>query len=519
VGAQAPTTVARLREVFSSAGFRKFFLARGISQTGDGIFQLSSAAVLLFEHPGRNPTIALLSVTAITLIPFSVIGPFTGVFIDRWDRHKILVWVPVTRAGVAALLPLAALAGTHSVWFYAVVLFVLSTNRFFLSTLSTVLPTLVPPEDLIVANSAASTGGAVANVTGQGIGSALSTVFSGSTAALFGAALFAGSTALSKEIPTHRRIETRRPGALGAQFKEVAAEMREGFRALGSHPRVRFALTAIGAVQVLVGAMVAVLTYYFIHELHLQVGSATAILAVLALGIGAGVLFVPVFARKVRYGSLIPVGFAIGAIANAISGIALSRTTLFIGAAFAGISYAFTKIPVDTIVQQEMADVVRGRAFAVYDMLFNVARVTGVAIVAFAYERGASTRAIVSGVAVAYVASGIVFTIWEREEPMFKRKRKDQGAPALKAGEMVTVRAHAGARADEEPRAIVTGGHEIPIDSIEWRAVVEEQGRRARIFVVRAGGQRIRLALYDGATSWDVERLLPAPGLPGFDPK
>lgn len=99
---------------------------------------------------------------------------------------------------------------------------------------------------------------------------------------------------------------------------------------------------------------------------------------------------------------------------------------------------------------------------------------------------------------------------------MFRRKRK-HAAPELRAGEMVTVRAYAGSRADEEPRSIVIGGHEIPIATIEWRAVVEQEGRRSRVFVVRAGGKRVRLALHD--QGWEIERVLPAPDLSEMGPK
>ena len=91
----------------------------------------------------------------------------------------------------------------------------------------------------------------------------------------------------------------------------------------------------------------------------------------------------------------------------------------------------------------------------------------------------------------------------------FKRERTVPVA-RFEAGEMVTVRAYAGSRADEEPRAIVSGGRDVPIDAIDWRAVVEQDGRRARVFVVRAGGQRLRLA-NDQEGAWVVERIMPLP--------
>ena len=89
-------------------------------------------------------------------------------------------------------------------------------------------------------------------------------------------------------------------------------------------------------------------------------------------------------------------------------------------------------------------------------------------------------------------------------------------APALMLGpgEMVTVRAYAGSRADEEPRAVVVGGDEIPIEGIEWRAVVERGGERRRVFVVRVAGKRVRLAHVEPSSLWEVERVMADPPIP-----
>ena len=94
---------------------------------------------------------------------------------------------------------------------------------------------------------------------------------------------------------------------------------------------------------------------------------------------------------------------------------------------------------------------------------------------------------------------------------MIRRKRSDPRALELAAGEMVTVRAYAGSRADEEPRAIVVGGGEIPIETVEWRAVVERAGERRRVFVVRVAGSRIRLAHVEPSSLWEVERVMADP--------
>jgi MFS family permease len=511
------TTRARLREIFSRRGFLKLFATRLVSQAGDGVFQLSAGAVLLFDHPGKNPALALVGVFAVALIPYSAIGPFVGVFIDRWERRTILTWVPVGRAVVAVMIPAAALLGKRGWAFYLVVLIVLSSNRFFLATISAVLPQLVDEEDLLIANTAATTGGSIANVIGQGVGAGISALTSGTIASALSSVAFAGSAVTARSIPVRRGfLPDRKP--LWQDVKDVVSEMADGARDVRSNARVVYALSAVTVVQLFVGAMSAVLVYYFIHVLRLSVSSAIGVLGVLAAGIGLGVISVPFLARRIRRDRLIPLAFVIGGLGNVIAAFHLSRTSGTIGTVLVGASYALAKIPVDTIVQEEMDDVVRGRAFSLYDMVFNLARVAGIGIVAGVYQLHADSGWIVWAIAITFFIAAGFFAAWEGSREMGRKslfKRRGKKAPRhpadlLVPGEMVTVRAYAGSRADEEPRAIVIEGREVPIEQIDWRAIVEEPNRRARIFVVRAGGRRVRLAHQD-ETGWEIERVGPIP--------
>lgn len=505
-----PTTRARVAEIFADTGFQRYFATRAVSQLGDGLFQLAAAAVLLFENPGPNPTMDLLAVSIVTLVPFSALGPFVGVFIDRWERRKILVRVPIGRALIAALVPVAALAGTRSIPFYVVVLVVLSANRFFLATMSAVLPQLVPEDDLLVANSVSTTGGAITNVAGQAIGTAVAGLIGGELTALFAAMAFAASTLAARKLQVHRGLDVAR-APIGEEIREVLREMVEGAREVSRDRRVVFALSAITVTQVLVGGLIGVLTYYFIAILRLEVRAATSILAFLAIGIGVGVLLVPMVARRVREDTVVALSFVIAGAGGLITLVNLTRTTLVIGAAIAGTAYAFAKIPVDTIVQEQIPDEIRGRAFALYDVVFNLARVTGVAVVAVLYGAGAETSPIVAGISGAYAIAAVVFFSWERSA-MFRRRRRQDPARLLVPGEFVTVRAYAGMRADEEPRTVIVGGNELSIEAIEWRAVTEDvTGARRRAFVCRVAGLRVRLSVDDDGT-WIVERLLPAGG-------
>jgi len=435
-----------------------------------------------------------------------MVSPFSGVFIDRWERRRILVRVPLLRAVVAALLPVAAAIGTDSLSFYLVVLVVLSANRFFLSTLSAVLPQLVPEDDLLVANSVSSTGGSVANVLGFTVGAVLANLVGGTRAALLAAVAFAISAATARRVPVHRGLLPSRAPLLD-EAKEVLAQMLEGLRAVRRDHRVAYGLSAIIAVQLLVGVISAVLAHAVLVTLGLEVGAVSVLLGVLGIGIGVGVVVVPWAGRWIRHDFLVVIGFVIAAAGVfSAAGGTVARSRLGVATFVIGISYAFAKIPVDTIVQEEMADALRGRAFAAYDMVFNIARVTGVGLTAIGYASSASTPGLIATVGVLYLAAAAAFTAWERW--LRGVGYQPRTLELLQPGEYVTVRAYAGGRADEEPRALVVGGHELPIEQIDWRAVVEEGGRRARVFVVRVEGLRVRLAIREGDEfGWVVEKV------------
>src|SRR5438093_6980639 len=93
----------RAREALSSADFRRLFAARIASQLGDGLFQAVIVASVVFSPEKQSTTVGFARATAVLIVPYSVLGPFAGVFIDRWRRRRILVLTPVVRA-VAALL-------------------------------------------------------------------------------------------------------------------------------------------------------------------------------------------------------------------------------------------------------------------------------------------------------------------------------------------------------------------------------------------------------------------------------
>src|SRR3954470_19590882 len=154
-----------LREVVDSPGFRGLMSVRLTGQLADGLFQGALISSTFF-NPEKVTTAgeAALIFTA-TLLPYSIVGPFAGVFLDRWRRQRILVSANLTRAGILGVFALLlGLQGPTSPVVVGLALVVVSANRFILAGLSAALPHVVSERRLVTANSVSTTigGGAAA---------------------------------------------------------------------------------------------------------------------------------------------------------------------------------------------------------------------------------------------------------------------------------------------------------------------------------------------------------------------
>src|SRR3954464_13213674 len=123
-GEPGPARESRLRAMgraLANRNYRLFFAGQGISLVGTWMTRLATGW-LVFRVGGPDAPWLLGAVSFAALAPTFFVGPVAGVFVDRWDRHRVLV---VTQ--VLSLLQSAALAwvafhpepGAAGVWLVA----------------------------------------------------------------------------------------------------------------------------------------------------------------------------------------------------------------------------------------------------------------------------------------------------------------------------------------------------------------------------------------------------------------
>src|ERR1700710_3126257 len=134
-----------LRPLLTELDFRRLLRVRLAGPAGDGLFPGALFGAAFFTPEKATSAAAAASAFATVLLPYSLVGPFAGVLLDRWSRQRVLVVANVVRACGVLVVGAEILGGLHGQPFYASALVVVSISRFFLSALSAALPHVIDP--------------------------------------------------------------------------------------------------------------------------------------------------------------------------------------------------------------------------------------------------------------------------------------------------------------------------------------------------------------------------------------
>jgi predicted MFS family arabinose efflux permease len=388
-------------------GYRFLLGARLASAAADGLFQATLLLSLVFLSGSRQTLTGYALATAILLLPFSVIGPFTGVFIDRWRRRRVLVNTPLLR-GAASLL---VLAGGTTVPVYLGALVVFSANRFYLATVSTVVPRVVPSGSLLQANSVMATVGTTSTFVGLVAGGVLADVLGAAPTLILACAGLLLAALLAKRIPEDLAPQCAPHAPLRSALGSVGRELIDGLRLLRATPGARVPILAISAQQILQWTVIVGAVVLLKEVPGRGLSAFSLVTAAGGVGVFAGFVTVGLLARVVSKPNLMGLSFVASGVALVPAAAYPALGSLLVSVALLGVCYAWAKIPADTLVQNAVPDAYRGRVFTLYDLAFNLGRVLA-ACVAIPLLPELGLRLTFSVVAVLFVAAGAVVPAW-----------------------------------------------------------------------------------------------------------
>ena len=433
--------VRSLRQLLRHRYFRRLLAVRVATQSCDGVLQVALAAYVLFS-PQRQPDAgSVAAVLAITLLPFSVLGPFVGVVLDRWSRRQILVVADLCRAGLAVGLAGLVASGLRTpaveTAFYAGVLLTMSLNRFLLAALSAALPHTVDPGEYMVANSVMPTVGPAGLIVGVAAGTGLRVLLAQrllphqADAALFGvvAAGFVLSAGLALRIP-RRQLGPDHPQP--ARIREITAGLAEALAHLRARPAAGLGLVTIGAQRIAYGVLTVASILLYRNHFHRpeEVDAALVDLGLLAGVTGAGfvlaAVLTPPLSARIGIRACMVSALVGCAVFQVLPGALFREGPLLAASFLLGVTAQSLKLCVDTLVQAHVDDDLKGRVFVLYDMVFNVALVAAAGLAAVLLPPDGRSLPVFLGLAGCYLAIAAGFTLLGRGLSM------DEGTESLR---------------------------------------------------------------------------------------
>ncbi len=267
---------------------RNFFLlwqGQLVSVLGDVIY-LIALDFWILEMTGSTALMGLLG--ALSMAPRIILGPFTGVFVDRWDRKKIIVLSDFIRGVFVTFIGIAALLGFIKVWMMFLVGIILGIcSAIFNPAISSITPDIVHGSKLVKANSVTSLGRNGMDMIGSAVGGILYITIGPAYMFLFNGIsyLFSAFTESFMKVPKVEKQEKE------ITFKD---DIKVGFKFLKDFRVLRNMFILASLVNFFANSAIILIVPYFKEMPHLGISKYGFFMTMLACGAIVGSLFLSI---------------------------------------------------------------------------------------------------------------------------------------------------------------------------------------------------------------------------------
>lgn len=338
--------------------------------------------------------------TIAALLPQVVLGPFAGVFVDRWNRKLTMILSDVFVALCSAVIALLFYLDTIELWHIYLLLMLRSVGAAFQApAMKSSVPMLAPEKELTRIASVNQSIQAVSNICGPVLGAALLVATDMSFLMLFDVlgAIIGCTTLMFVSIPNPERAATKM--SLG----NVMRDMRDGFNAIRSKRGLSWVMVIEVLVTFFVMPVVVLLPLMTLKHFAGTPYHASLIELLFGLGTLGGGILLGVWNPKGRKVILINISYIVLGVCFMWSGL-LSPSGFAIYAALSavqGISIPFYSGPLTALLQSQVEPAFLGRVFALFDSISLLPSLFGMLATGFLADAiGISNIFTICGIAV-----------------------------------------------------------------------------------------------------------------------
>jgi MFS family permease len=387
---RSPIRVSGLLTVLRNRNFLILWAGQVFSQLADKIYLVMTIAIIESQFQSANQSISgwVSAMMMANTLPAVLLGSLAGVFVDRWHKKEVLVVTNLLR-GVLVLATPIVLWMTRDIDFLQlplgfellllITLGVSTLTQFFAPAEQATISAIVDRPNLLSANSLYTTTLVGSLIVGFAIGEPIlawadwvGEIVSGFTnvgkeAIVGGSYAIAGLLLLFIRTGEAKKIAPTIDAHIWQDLREALAYLKQKPRISGAMLQLTIVFSVFAAITVLVVRLAEILP-------EIKASQFGVLLAAGSVGLGLGALATNPLSRRLSNRKLA----LLGSIACALALFGLSAvTTNFILTTIAltivGAAGAFIFIPMQTTIQAETPEEMRGKVFGLQNNAVNIA--------------------------------------------------------------------------------------------------------------------------------------------------
>ncbi len=391
--------MASILPVLGNPLFRRYVFGNGISLLGAWV-QRVGIGWLTWELTQSGFWLGAIAFA--DLFPALIVGPFAGVWADRYDRRNILLRNQLVSGLIATLIFVLVFIDAMNIY----LLFTLSlglgiTSSIALPARLALVPMLVKSEDVPAAVALNSVLFNTARFVGPMIAASLIAWSDVSLTFLVNGLTYGIMALVMYSIPTGlHAVKT-------VSDSHILTDIWEGVRYAGGHPVIRAIILIILAVAMF-SKPIAELLPGFADGVFGR-GAIGLALMTQAMGIGAllGGICLAQFNSTARLPIIALVGFLACGITGCLFGLSDNFYLSLVILLFMGMAVSLTGICTQTLIQHTVKEEVRGRVMSLWGLIFRGAPAVGVIIMG-ALSELSSLGVVVAAASLLCIAAAVI---------------------------------------------------------------------------------------------------------------
>ncbi|RJP27376.1 MAG: MFS transporter [Candidatus Omnitrophota bacterium] len=376
--------MSKFSEVLKSRNFFCLWLGQIISQLGDRLSQMALIAFVYSRAPGSAYEIA--KILSFTIIPVFLIGPIAGVYVDRWDRRKTMYACEFLQMILIFTIPSFLFYTKNMIPIYIIVFISFCIGRFFVPAKLAIIPELVEPRNLLMANSLVNITGMIATIAGFGISGILVEVagpkkgfYMDSLSSLIsGTFIFfiSSKTAVSLKHPAFKDVILVSRDIVQKIRKSIWLEIKEGIIYFLRHKNIRFIAAVMFLVFSALGSVYVVLIIFVQQVLQSATKDVGLLIMFLGAGLFAGSMLYGKFGSRVSEYKAIFSALILSGMVLIVFAVTLKNYPKFYMAAFLSFIFGIFVSPIlsacNTIIHNVSSNEMMGKVFSSLEMVMHL---------------------------------------------------------------------------------------------------------------------------------------------------